>query len=140
MRKIPVVNDNDRLKIWVRCFKIWSWRSFNIFVGMLLGPVDLLLLREEIILEIWSSVIWLNMMDSWILGGKKSEKESLENFILDCNFWATVEKKSLKTLTIERGSASLCFNKNIRGLYFLRISFCFFWSVLATDAATRCVL
>ena len=72
---------------------------------MLLGPVDLLLLREEIILEISSSVIWLNMMDSWILGGKKSEKDFLENFILDCTFWATVEKKSLKTLAIERGSA-----------------------------------
>ena len=72
---------------------------------MLLEPVDLLLLREEIILEISSSVIWLNMMDSWILGGKKSEKDFLENFILDCAFWVTVEKKSLKTFAIERGSA-----------------------------------
>ena len=40
----------------------------------------------------------------WILGGKKSEKALLENFILDCTFWATVEKKFLKTLGIERGS------------------------------------
>ena len=44
-------------------------------------------------------------MDSWILGGKKSEKDFLENSTLDCTFWATVEKKSLKTLIIERGSA-----------------------------------
>ena len=71
---------------------------------MLSRPVDLLLLREEIILQTSSSVIWLNMIDSWILGGKKSEKDSLENYILDCIFWATVEKKSLKTLAIERGS------------------------------------
>ena len=72
---------------------------------MLLGPVDLLLLREEIILKISSSVIWHNMMDSWILGSKKSEKDFLENFILDCTFWAIVEKKSLRTLAIERRSA-----------------------------------
>ena len=101
--KIPEVN--DRLKISVRCFEIWPWRSFNIFVGMLSRPIDLLLLREEIILKISSSVIWLNMMDSWTLRGKKSEKDSLENYILDCIFWITVEKKSLKTLAIERGSA-----------------------------------
>ena len=44
-------------------------------------------------------------MNSWILGGKKSEKKLLENLILDCTFWATVEKKSLKTLVIDRGSA-----------------------------------
>ena len=41
-------------------------------MGMLFGPVDLLLLREEIILEISSSVIWPKMMDSWMLKGKKS--------------------------------------------------------------------
>ena len=99
--KIPVVN--DRLKISVRCFEIWTWRSFNIFVGMILGPVDLLLLRQEIILEISSSVIWLNMMGSWILGGKKTEKDLLEKLYFGLH-WATVEKKSLKTLAIARGS------------------------------------
>ena len=44
-------------------------------------------------------------MDWWILGGKKSEKDFLENFILDCIFRAAVEKKSFKTLAIEKGSA-----------------------------------
>ena len=78
------------------------WKSFNILVGMLFGPVDLLLLREEIILEISSSIIWPKMMDSWMLKDKKSNL--LENFILDCTLWATVEKKSLKALAIERGS------------------------------------
>ena len=53
---------------------------------MLFGPVDLLLLKEEIILEISSSVLGLKMMDSWILGGKKSEKELLEDFIFDCTY------------------------------------------------------
>ena len=67
--KIPVVN--DRLKISVRCFKICTWRSFNVLVGILFGRADLPLLREEMILEISSSVIWVKMMDSWILGGKK---------------------------------------------------------------------
>ena len=42
---------------------------------MLFGPVDLLLLREEIIFEVSSSAIWLKMMESWILGGKKSGKK-----------------------------------------------------------------
>ena len=58
----------------------------GILVGMLFGPVDLLLLKEEIILEISSSVLGLKMMDSWILGGKKSEKELLEDFIFDCTY------------------------------------------------------
>ena len=40
-----------------------------------------------------------------MLGGKKSEKDLLENFILGCTFCATIEKKTLKTLVIERGSA-----------------------------------
>ena len=44
-------------------------------------------------------------MDSWILGGKKSEKDLLKNFIFDCTFSATVEKKSLKALAVESGSA-----------------------------------
>ena len=39
------------------------------------------------------------------MGGKISEKDLLENVILDYSFWVTVEKKSLKTLAIERGSA-----------------------------------
>ena len=43
-------------------------------------------------------------MDSLILDGKKSEKDLLGNFIMDCTLWATVEKKSLKTLAIGRGS------------------------------------
>ena len=44
-------------------------------------------------------------MDSWILGGKKSEKDLLKNFIFDCTFSATVEKKLLKALAVESGSA-----------------------------------
>ena len=44
-------------------------------------------------------------MDSWILNGEKSEKDFLESFILDCTFWATVKKESLKAFAIERGSA-----------------------------------
>ena len=39
------------------------------------------------------------------MGGKKSEKYFPENFSLDDTFWVTVEKRSLKTLTIKRGSA-----------------------------------
>ena len=62
-------------------------------VGTLFGPVDLMLLREEIILQISSSVIWLIMMDSWTLDSQKTEKKKKsENLILDCTFWATVEK------------------------------------------------
>ena len=53
--KTPVVN--DRLKIKVRCFEISNWRSFNVLVGMLSRPVDLLVLGKEITLKISYSVI-----------------------------------------------------------------------------------
>ena len=47
--------------------------------------------EDEIILGISSSLNWLKMMDSWKLGGTKSEKDLLENFTLDCTYWTTVE-------------------------------------------------
>ena len=94
--KIPVVN--GRFKMSVRCFEIWTWRSFNILVGMLLGPVDLLLLREEIILGISSSVIWLNMIDSWILGGKKTEKDLLEKPYFGLHFLSNCWEKVVKDI------------------------------------------
>lgn len=102
--KTPVVV-NDRLKIKVRCFEISNWRSFNVLVGMLSRPVDLLVLGKEITLKISSSVIWAKMMATRLLGDKKSEKYLLENFILDCTFWSAFAKRSLKTLSIKRGSA-----------------------------------
>ena len=40
-----------------------------------------------------------------VLGGRKSEKDLLENFSLDCTFWETIGKKPIKTFTVERGSA-----------------------------------
>ena len=56
-------------------------------------------------LEEVNNLKWCKVMDSWILSGKNSEKDLLENFILNCTFWETVEEKSLKTLAIERECA-----------------------------------
>ena len=46
--KTPV--ENDRLQIVARCFDIWSWRRCKTLGRILLGPQDLLVLRDGIIL------------------------------------------------------------------------------------------
>ena len=46
--KTPV--ENDKLQIVARWFDIWSWRKCKTLVGILLGPQDLLLLRDDITL------------------------------------------------------------------------------------------
>ena len=48
MGNIPV--ETDTLHITVRCLDVWSWARRNILVGMLLGPQDLSILRNDIIL------------------------------------------------------------------------------------------
>ena len=48
--KTPVMKDN--LNICARCWDISFWVSLSILSGILLGPVDLLLFREEIIASI----------------------------------------------------------------------------------------
>ena len=50
--KTPV--ENDKLQIVARWLDIWSCRRCKTLVGMLLGPQDLLVLRDDIILYISS--------------------------------------------------------------------------------------
>ena len=79
-------------------------------------------------------------MDSWILGGKKLEKNLPENFSLDWTFWTTVEKKPLKTLAIEIGSAikfhswMIDFGESLLLLFFIDIidliPFQFFFNII----------
>ena len=45
---IPV--EKDKLHIVARCLDIWSWTRYKILVGILLGPQDLLMLRDDITL------------------------------------------------------------------------------------------
>ena len=53
--KTPVLK--DKLNISARCSDISFWVSLSFLNGILLGPVDLLLFREEII----ASVLALNV-------------------------------------------------------------------------------
>ena len=45
---IPV--EKDKLHIVARCLDVWSWTRCKILVGILLGPQDLLMLRDDITL------------------------------------------------------------------------------------------
>ena len=44
--------ENDKLQIVARWFDIWSWRRCKTLVRILLYPQDLLVLRDDIILQI----------------------------------------------------------------------------------------
>ena len=50
-----IPEEKERLKLSTRCVKISFFSNFNILVGMLFGPEDLLSLREDI-MEITSSL------------------------------------------------------------------------------------
>ena len=45
--------ENDKLQIVARWFDIWSWRRCKTLVRILLYPQDLLVLRDDIILQIY---------------------------------------------------------------------------------------
>ena len=49
---IPV--EKDKLHIVVRCLDIRSWTRCKILVGILLGPQDLLISRDDIISQLSS--------------------------------------------------------------------------------------
>ena len=50
-----IPEEKERLKISTRCVEISFFSNFNILVGILFGPEDLLSLREDI-MEITSSL------------------------------------------------------------------------------------
>ena len=65
---------NDVLKMIERCSDISPVSSLRILVGMLFGPADFLGFKLEIILIISSFVEGEMKNESWLGGGKYSEK------------------------------------------------------------------
>ena len=59
---IPV--EKDKLLIVARCLDIWSWTRRKILVGILLGPQDLLMLRDDITFQIYSWFVAVIMKES----------------------------------------------------------------------------
>ena len=78
---IPV--EKDKLHIVARCLDIWSWTRCKILVGILLGPQDLLMLRDDITLQISSLFVAVIMKESLLFVDKKLLKDLFENLTFD---------------------------------------------------------
>ena len=72
----------ERLHIVARCLDIWSWTRCKVLVGMLLGPQDLLILRDDIILQISSLFVAVDRKESLFFVDKKLPKDLFENLKL----------------------------------------------------------
>ena len=103
---IPV--EKDKLHIVARCLDIWSWTRYKILVGILLGPQDLLMLRDDITLQISSLFVAVIMKESLFFVDKKLLKDLFENLIFDCSVSATDVKRLLKVFAIAIGSLMYC--------------------------------
>ena len=104
-RNIPV--EKDKLHIVARCLDILSWIRCKILVGILLGPQDLLMLRD-ITLQIFSLFVAVIMKESLFFVDKKLLKDLFENLIFDCSVSATDVKRLLKVFAIAIGSLMYC--------------------------------
>ena len=80
-----------------RCLDIWSWTKCKILVGILLGPQDLLILRDDITaLQISALFLAIIMKESLLFVDKKLLKDLFKNFIFDWTASAIDVKKLLK--------------------------------------------
>ena len=101
--KTPI--EKETLKIWGSWAEISFLRSFSILVGILLGPVDLFGLREDMILIISYLPVGLRKKESSDLFLRKLEKCLWEYLILSLVLAATDVKKLLNIFAISIGSA-----------------------------------
>ena len=99
---IPV--EKDKLHIVARCLDIWSWTRCKILVGILLGPQDLLILRDDIILQISPLFVAVITKKSLFFVDKKLLNDLFENLIFDWTVSAIDVKKLLKVFAIAIGS------------------------------------
>ena len=99
---IPV--EKEKLRIIARCLDIWSWTAGKILVGILLGPQDVLILRDNIISQSSSLFVLFIMKESLFFVDKKLLKDLFENLIFDWTFSATDTKNLLKVFAIAIGS------------------------------------
>ena len=99
---IPV--EEDPLVIVARYLNIWSLIfKYKNLVGILLGPQDLLILRDDIILKI-SSLFAAVVKKSHCFLLMKNLNGLCENFIFDWTVSAIDMKNSLKVFAIAIGS------------------------------------
>ena len=98
---IPV--EEDPLVIVARYLNIWSLTRYKILVGILLGPQDLLILRDDIILKI-SSLFVAVVKKSHCFLLMKNLNGLFENFIFNWTVSAIDVKNSLKVFAIAIGS------------------------------------
>ena len=78
--------ENDKLQIVARWFDILFLRRCKTLVGTLLGPQDLLLLRDVIILLISSLFVEVIKKESFISDDKNLLNDLFENWIFDEQF------------------------------------------------------
>ena len=97
-------DEKERLKSKDRLFAIQSFTNFIIFMGIVLGPVALLLLRSDIMSMISLFVHDLIKINSLHGFFKKWLKDLWENLIFDGIFAAIKQKNLLKELIISLGA------------------------------------
>ena len=98
-----ILVEKDKLHIVARCLDIWSWIRCKILVGILLGPQDLSIFRDDSILQISTMFVAVIMKDSLFFVNKKLRKDLFENLIFDWTVSATDVKKLLKVLGLRLG-------------------------------------
>ena len=92
-----------KLHIVARCLDIWFWTRCKILVGILLGPQDLLMLRDDITLQISSLFVVVIMKESLFFVDKKLLKDLFENLIFDWTVSAIDVKSYWKYLQLRFG-------------------------------------
>ena len=83
VENIPV--EKDKLHIVARCLDIWPWTRCKILVGILLGPQDLLMLRDNITFQISFWFVAVIMKEPLFFCWQKV----FEGFVWKLNFWLT---------------------------------------------------
>ena len=101
--------EKDKLHIVARCLDIWSWTRCKILVGILLDLQDLLILRDDIILQVYSLFVAVIMKESFFFVEKKLLKNLFENLVFDWTVSTIDVKKLLKVFAIAIGSL-MCFS------------------------------
>ena len=75
--------EKDKLHIVARCLDIWFWTECKILVRILLGPQELLILRDYIILQTSSLFLEVFMKELLLF----VEKKTSEGFVWKLYFW-----------------------------------------------------
>ena len=122
--KTPV--ENDKIQIVASWFDIWSWRKCKTLVEILLGPQDLLLLRDDVILHISCLFVEVIKKETLISDDKKILNDLFDNLIFDWTISPTEIKYS--SLMINEG-VSFFFASLILNFLYLSKSSLYLWCI-----------